>query len=146
MAVRMTNAGDDRSAGLDRLTPKERECLRLVLENRSSKEIGRRLGISHTSVDTHIRRARAKLGIRDRYVAAQLAGGLDGEARGATPGPQAPPEGARGLRWLEAFSTIRSLVPPMETLSAASRLFLVLALATFIALIFGIVLNAMTTL
>ena len=48
------------------LTPRERDCLRLVVEHHSSKEIGRHLGISQTSVDTYVRRARDKLGQQDR--------------------------------------------------------------------------------
>jgi DNA-binding CsgD family transcriptional regulator len=57
---------------LHRLTPQERECLRLVAGHLSSKEIARRLGISKTSVDTYCDRARQKLGVRGRYEAARL--------------------------------------------------------------------------
>jgi DNA-binding CsgD family transcriptional regulator len=54
------------------LTPKERACLVLVARRLSSKEIATELGIAKTSVDTYCNRARAKLGVGDRYEAARL--------------------------------------------------------------------------
>src|SRR5436305_13813038 len=59
------------------LTPRERECLRLVDQHLSSKEIARKLGMSKTSVDTYCDRARRKLGVPDRYEAARLVRTLD---------------------------------------------------------------------
>src|ERR1043165_9402537 len=59
------------------LTPRERECLRLVDQHLSSKQIARELGMSKTSVDTYCDRARRKLGVEDRYAAARLARALD---------------------------------------------------------------------
>src|ERR1700748_3883642 len=55
------------------LTPRERECLRLVDQHLSSKQIARELGMSKTSVDTYCDRARRKLGVEDRYAAARMA-------------------------------------------------------------------------
>ncbi|WP_207801784.1 helix-turn-helix domain-containing protein [Phenylobacterium hankyongense] len=55
------------------LTPRERECLRLVDQHLSSKQIARQLGMSKTSVDTYCDRARRKLGVGDRYEAARRA-------------------------------------------------------------------------
>src|SRR5690349_25031276 len=59
------------------LTPRERECLRLVDQHFSSKQIARELGMSKTSVDTYCDRARRKLGVPDRYEAARLLRGHD---------------------------------------------------------------------
>src|ERR1700741_70346 len=59
------------------LTPRERQCLRLVDEHLSSKEIARKLGMSKTSVDTYCDRARRKLGVGDRYEAARLLRNID---------------------------------------------------------------------
>ena len=141
----MTNE-DGGVTGKARLTPKERECLSLVLENRSSKEIARQLGISHTSVDTHIRRARAKLQLRDRYAAAQAArAGETGRGRAAVVDRPRLAGSQVGPGWSHA-GAIRSMIPPMETLGPWSRLFLVLALASFMALLFGVILNALSTL
>jgi len=58
-------------AAIDLLTRRERECLRLVYEHLSSKQIGRQLGISKHTVDTHVDKARQRLGAQDRYDAAR---------------------------------------------------------------------------
>jgi DNA-binding CsgD family transcriptional regulator len=127
---------------LKSLSARERDCLRLILENHTSKEVGRRLGISHTSVDTHVRRARAKLGLRDRYEAARLLAGWEGdgaaepEPAAASPAANAPGPSGRGP-WT---------LPPMEALGPWSRIGLVLLCALFIAMVFGLVLTAMLAL
>src|SRR5689334_24493498 len=64
-------------ASVELLTPRERECLRLVDQHLSSKQIARELGMSKTSVDTYCDRARRKLGVDDRYAAARLLRQLD---------------------------------------------------------------------
>ena len=58
--------------GMDRLTERERACLRLVDEHLSSKEIARRLGLSKHTVDWHLDKARRRLGVADRYEACLL--------------------------------------------------------------------------
>ncbi len=50
------------------------ECLRLVSQNYSSKEIARRLGISRFTVDQRLRFACQKLGVASRFEAARLVG------------------------------------------------------------------------
>jgi DNA-binding CsgD family transcriptional regulator len=57
---------------LDSLTPKERDCLRLVAPDRKSAVIAAQLGIAVPTVETHIRSARAKLGGVSRFVAARM--------------------------------------------------------------------------
>jgi len=54
------------------LTQRERDCLRLVDQHLSSKQIARELGMSKTSVDTYCDRARRKLGVDDRFQAARI--------------------------------------------------------------------------
>lgn len=49
----------------------EQACLRLVARHMTSHEIAAELGIAKTSVDTYCNRARAKLGVADRYEAAR---------------------------------------------------------------------------
>ena len=61
----------DEAIGLDRLTERERECLRLVDRHMSSKEIARELGLSKHTVDWHLDKARKRLGAADRYDAAR---------------------------------------------------------------------------
>jgi DNA-binding CsgD family transcriptional regulator len=57
---------------IERLTPRERECLRLVAEHLHSKEIARRLSISQHTVDGHLNEARRRLGVSSRRDAARL--------------------------------------------------------------------------
>eukprot|EP01030_Chromulinospumella_sphaerica_P014619 gene14619-14416_t len=65
-------------AGFEALTPRERECLRLVARHHQSKEIARLLNISKSTVDKHIDRARERIGAADRRAAAlALARGSD---------------------------------------------------------------------
>lgn len=125
------------AARLSQLTPKERECLRLVLENRSSKQIARQLGISRTSVDTHVRRARAKLGIKDRHEAARL---LELWETGAVETAAAP---ALAVPRPQGFSL---RLPPLEELNIAQRLLLIVAGAIVAALLFGLLLTALAAL
>jgi len=54
------------------LTPREAECLRWVLKGKSDSDIGKILGISHTTVHFHIERVKKKLGVKTRTQAATL--------------------------------------------------------------------------
>ena len=54
------------------LTEKQKQCLRLVSQNYSSKEIGRKLGITHYTVDQRLRTAAKNLGVDTRFEAARL--------------------------------------------------------------------------
>lgn len=78
--------GEGVAARLARLTESERKCLYLVDRGLSSKEIARELGRKPNSVDTWLRSAVRKLGVRTRFQAAKLlvAGGEAGLA-GAEP-------------------------------------------------------------
>ncbi len=55
-----------------RLTPGQLDCLRLVHEHLSSKEIATHLGISHHTVDQRIRGSLQTLGVERRSQAARL--------------------------------------------------------------------------
>jgi DNA-binding CsgD family transcriptional regulator len=58
------------SKRLDRLSDRQKQCLALVAEGLSSKEIGRKLGVAPSTVDNHISSALNILGIDDRKRAA----------------------------------------------------------------------------
>lgn len=64
---------------INKLTTRQRDCLRLVLQHMQSKEIGRELGISPMTVDNHFRSAIQTLGVTNRLEAARL---LDSYERG----------------------------------------------------------------
>lgn len=54
------------------LSPRELECLKWVLDGKSDTDIGRILGISHTTVHFHVERVKKKLGVRTRTQAAAM--------------------------------------------------------------------------
>jgi RNA polymerase sigma factor (sigma-70 family) len=56
-------------AQLERLTPREKEVLRMMAEGTSSREIAAKLGISYTTVRTHIRSLGGKLGVHSKLEA-----------------------------------------------------------------------------
>ncbi|EWC60997.1 Nitrate/nitrite response regulator protein [Actinokineospora spheciospongiae] len=55
------------------LTPRERECLALLVEGASTAAMERRLGVSGTTVRTHVQALLTKLGVHSRLEAASLA-------------------------------------------------------------------------
>lgn len=63
---------DINRANVARLTEKQRECMRLVVMRRSSKEIARELRIAKPTVDQRIAGARQILGARNRDEAAVI--------------------------------------------------------------------------
>jgi DNA-binding NarL/FixJ family response regulator len=54
---------------LERLTLREKEVLRLMAEGTSSRDIASKLGISYTTVRTHIRSLGSKLGVHSKLEA-----------------------------------------------------------------------------
>ena len=66
---------DDR---LDRLTEREKVCLRHWLQHKSAKEIAADLGISHHAVEKRLKMARTKLGATSSLEAARMLGKAEG--------------------------------------------------------------------
>ena len=60
-------------AQLERLTPREIQVLRLMAEGMSSRDIAGLLGISYTTVRTHIRSLGSKLGVHSKLEAVSKA-------------------------------------------------------------------------
>jgi DNA-binding CsgD family transcriptional regulator len=67
-----------KAEGLDRLTEKQRECLRLVYAHKETKEIARLLGLSPDGVNQRIKTAMNTLGVARRRDAAQLVAEAEG--------------------------------------------------------------------
>ena len=61
--ARTSDTGTDSSAGLARLTAREREILHLIAQGNSGPEIARALAISERTVETHRQNVMAKLNI-----------------------------------------------------------------------------------
>lgn len=64
--MRRTSCVTDKASPLTKLTPREREVLRLMAQGRANKEIGALLGISVGTVKTHLRHIFRKLQVSDR--------------------------------------------------------------------------------
>lgn len=67
-------------SAVDKLSPRQRACLRGVAKYQSYKEIGRDLGISDSTVEKHLRLAREKLGVESTSEAARIFIANEGEA------------------------------------------------------------------
>ena len=65
----LLNKRREMDSQLESLTPREKEVLRLMAEGTSSRDIAARLGISYTTVRTHIRSLGSKLGVHSKLEA-----------------------------------------------------------------------------
>ena len=81
------------TAGLDALTEKEKDALRLLLRGHDAKSSARELGLSVHTVNERLREARRKLGVTSSREAARRLLAQEGET------PETPPEtlGDKGL-------------------------------------------------
>lgn len=72
---------------LAKLTPREREVMRLAAAGQASKEIARALGISHRTVEVHRARIMQKTGVENLVELADLArdGGAESKVRSEPP-------------------------------------------------------------
>ncbi len=80
-ASRGRTALEDREAGIEALTPRQREILRLIAQGHQAKEIARLLGISERTVKTHTDAARRRLGVATSREAARLLTAHEAEHR-----------------------------------------------------------------
>jgi DNA-binding NarL/FixJ family response regulator len=58
---------------LNRLSPRERDVLRLIADGQSNRQIARQLAIGEQTVKTHVSSILTKLGLQDRVQAAIFA-------------------------------------------------------------------------
>lgn len=76
------------TGSMARLTNGQRDCLRLVFDHMTSKDIARTLGVSPHTVDMRLRTAMRTLGVASRIDAARLLAAHEG--RGAGPSAYQP--------------------------------------------------------
>ena len=67
----------DELSPLDRLTPRQLECLRLVRDGLSAKHVARELGISHRTVEFHLTAAIERLQAGNRLGAVMMLSELE---------------------------------------------------------------------
>jgi DNA-binding NarL/FixJ family response regulator len=73
----LVSRGRDREAMRDSLSPREREVLQLMSEGMSTRHIAQELGISYSTVRTHVRSISGKLGARSKLNAVVTARDLE---------------------------------------------------------------------
>ncbi|WP_375394359.1 helix-turn-helix transcriptional regulator [uncultured Sphingomonas sp.] len=127
------------------LTDRQRSYLRLVLQNRSSKEIAAVTGSSHRAVDKQLLKANAVLGVPSRFDAARLLADYDGGVEPLPPAndlPSAKPtfplplpvptagEAANMLTWKQVafWTAIISIVTPIGLTAAGMAIVTLLLL------------------
>ena len=64
MVAKLVSRGKDREHMRDSLSPREREVLQLLADGVHTRQIGKQLGISYSTVRTHIRSISEKLGTK----------------------------------------------------------------------------------
>lgn len=133
-------------SAISRLTPGQRDCLRLVLAHYSSKEIAQKLGVGPSAVDKRIERAVETLGARSRFDAARLLAAAEGD-RGSTKWAQvstSPPTGSDGSDepFLDFAAPSARLAENRVTWSGPVRMALVVGLVLALCISMLIVLTA----
>ena len=144
---------------VDRLSPRQRECLRLVYQRKSTKEIAVALGIAPGTVSTYLTEAVQLLGARNRRHACELLAAHEGAPPPEIAGPPnqgvsaSPPAAAIPDR--DSTSPLRSMLPfrikgaAGNDLDLVTRLMWIVLLAIAIAIAFGMLsvgLGVVTTL
>jgi|GEM_PF-1760531 len=134
-----------------RLSPRQRECLRLVWERRTSKEIAAELGIGSSTVDGYIKEAIETLGARDRREAAAIAfrsgpttppdkkGPESSGVVAAPPAPIAPATSTKTPFWPQPNRTRQ---PDTQSLGQVLRQIAIIAIGSMIFLSLSVSLAA----
>jgi DNA-binding CsgD family transcriptional regulator len=78
----------------EQLTPREKECLRLLLTPMRAKEVARTTGLSVNTVNEHLKSARRKLGTSDSWSAAQMLRALEDPTNSSDTNKSGSPSGA----------------------------------------------------
>lgn len=138
----------------ERLSPRHRECLRLVFERHTSKEIAAKLGIGVGTVDSYISEAVALLGAQNRRRAAEIlfasnahaAPGISqGETTGVAQAPASSPipgSSSQPGTWLDLLP-LRISGAKRNEFKPIRRLFWILQIAFALAISFGMLVTGL---
>lgn len=107
-----------------RLSERQRQCLDLVGQGFTSKEIGRQIGLSPSTVDNHIRAALERLNLTDRATAARALQALDAQQESNLHPPQAQ-------QHLPSLFALPPLGGSVNRLSARRRVWHIVQIALF---------------
>jgi len=127
------------------LTDRQRSYLRLVLQNRNSKEIAAATGSSHRAIDKQLLKANNVLGVPTRFEAARLLADHDGGVEPLPPAielpsakptfplpPAVPTDGAAAnlLTWKQvaSWTAIIAIVTPLGLTAAGMAIVTLLLL------------------
>jgi len=83
----------------EKLTDREKECLRRWLEHKTAKEIALELGVSHHAVEKRLKMARTKLGVATSLEAARLLAEAEGYGPTVAQPPDLPNHQIQSNRW-----------------------------------------------
>jgi DNA-binding CsgD family transcriptional regulator len=78
MAQDAHQLSEDRLAALDRLTDREKDCLRRLLRHQTAKEMAIDMGISPHAIEKRLKMARTKLGVSSSLQASRLLAAREG--------------------------------------------------------------------
>jgi DNA-binding CsgD family transcriptional regulator len=144
---------------VEKLSPREKECLRLMLQAMRPKDIARATGLSLHTVNGHLKSARRKLGTNDSLTAARIFGAhespqkIGGASVSGSPPPPQPVEGDCTETTTEAgIRSPRSTYPfstrerPRNSLSVRWRLLWPILLLGFVALGAGMLVSGAASL
>jgi DNA-binding CsgD family transcriptional regulator len=131
---------------IDKLTRRQKDCLRLVGHGYTSKEIGPRLGISYSTVDNHLLAAIQILEAPGRAEAARMLADHEETSRQQMPrhpedlvlSPGTPDDRGQGASPPETF--LGGLLPPiggrLNVLPTSQRVLAIAKIALFSTLVF----------
>ena len=77
MIAGLVSRGKDREHMRDSLSPRERDVLQLMADGTSTRQIAEQLGISYSTVRTHVRSINTKLGAKSMVNAVVTARALE---------------------------------------------------------------------
>ncbi|APR55009.1 hypothetical protein BRX40_12410 [Sphingomonas koreensis] len=119
-----------------RLTERQKDCLRLVAQGYTSKEIGRQIGISPATVDNHVRAALDTLRVESRAGAARLLAAAEADqplTSQSQPLAEPPTDAAVDAVSGPARRWWQSMVPPLggsrNSLGAEAKFFAIIRIA-----------------